>query len=241
MHNRKAARKILLLCLIAGLFLSNGYIHAQTTNEQVDSAVKEQLEQQVAEYAARLGSNRYQVEVVSLPPIKLSPCQHKPEVSAIGQSTKLIGRVTWKVICEEPRWSLNIRARVDIFLPVVKSRSNIDRNTTIRARDLIIEEENIANLRGSYFSAIKEVTGQRSRRQITANRVIQPSMTEQPALVTRNGSVMIYAGKNGFSITMKGQALESGTLGEQIQVRNSSSGKVIMAEVTGQGTVRVID
>ncbi|MCL6271793.1 flagellar basal body P-ring formation protein FlgA [Sansalvadorimonas sp. 2012CJ34-2] len=226
---------------IPGFLLIACISQAQTVNEQAGAVVKNDLEQQVADYASRLGSHNYRIEIIPLPPLKLPLCQHQPEVSTIGQPTRLTGRLTRKVTCSTPHWSLNIRAQVDIFLPVVKSRHNIDRNSTIRADDLILEEENIAKLRGNYFSSIKDVAGQRSRRQITGNSILQPSMTERPALVSRNASVVIHAGHAGFSITMKGQALESGSLGDQVQVRNSSSGKIIMSEVTGQGTVKIID
>ncbi|WP_196221234.1 flagellar basal body P-ring formation chaperone FlgA [Sansalvadorimonas verongulae] len=210
---------------------------AQTVNEQVEAAVTKNLNKAVAKYARSLGSQSYNVQLVALPPLKLSLCTHEPDVRAIGSSEKITSRMTRKVTCHTPDWSLNIRAEIKIFKQVVKSVNKIERNRRISPVDITLESENILKIRGPYFSHLQQVAGLNSRRQISSGKVIQPAMTIQPKMVERNKTVRIQAGRNGFRVSMKGQALESGSLGDQIQVRNVSSGKVITAEVTGQGVV----
>ena len=231
-------------CKVFGLLVPTVFsalAHAQTVNEQVEEAVTKNLNKAVAKYARSLGSQSYDVQLAALPPLKLSPCTHKPEVSAIGRSKKITSRMTRKVTCNSPDWSLNIRAEIKIFKHVVKSVNKIERNRRISSVDINLESENILKVRGPYFTHLQQVTGLNSRRQISAGKVIQPAMTVQPEMVERNKSVRIQAGSKGFRVSMKGQALESGSLGDQIQVRNTSSGKVITAEVTGKGVVSLIN
>lgn len=230
-------------CKATGVLLSLLFgvaAHAQTVNEQVESVVKRDLTRDVAKYAKSLGSQKYNVQLVSLPPLKLPLCTHSPEVSTIGSNSKITPRVTRKVSCDKPDWSLNVRAEIKIYKLVVKSLNKIKRNRRITPADITLQSENILKIRGPYFSHPHEVTGLNSRRQISAGKVIQPSMTVMPEMVERNKSVRIQAGNNGFRVSMKGMALESGSLGDQIQVRNTSSGKVITAEVTGKGVVSLI-
>ena len=226
-----------------GAFLAvlfSATVQAQTVNEQVENAVTRELTRAVAKYAKSLGSQKYDVQLVSLPPLKLSLCTHSPRVSTIGSNDRITPRVTRKVSCDKPDWSLNVRAEIKIYKPIVKSLSKIERNRRITPADITLQNENILKIRGPYFSHPHEVTGLNSHRQISAGKVIQPSMTVMPKMVERNKSVRIRAGKNGFQVSMKGMALESGSLGDQIQVRNTSSGKVITAEVTGKGIVSLI-
>jgi len=52
-------------------------------------------------------------------------------------------------------------------------------------------------------------------------------------------SVNIYANLRGLRIKTTGIALEDGTLGEQIQIKNKKSGKVLNARVDGVESVQV--
>ncbi|WP_281648658.1 flagellar basal body P-ring formation chaperone FlgA [Parendozoicomonas sp. Alg238-R29] len=200
-------------------------------------AVTKHLNKAIASYAKNLGSKKYAIQLAPLPALKLPLCSHNPAVSAIGSSGTITSRMTRKVSCESPVWSLNVRAEVLIYRTVVKSMHKIERNSRISIADLTTEEENILKVRGKYFSNPRQVAGLNSRRQISPGKIIQPSMTSQPEMVERNKTVRIQVKSSGFSVSMKGQALESGSLGDQIQIRNMSSGKVITAEVIGKGIV----
>ena len=82
-------------------------------------------------------------------------------------------------------------------------------------------------------------------RRIRSGQILDPRKLESPPLVIKGNQVVITATKDGFTATKdgftastKGVALEPGTRGEQIDVQNSSSGKVIKAVVTGLNQVQ---
>jgi flagella basal body P-ring formation protein FlgA len=59
-------------------------------------------------------------------------------------------------------------------------------------------------------------------------------------MIKRGQEVEVSAGAGqGFLITMRAEALQEGTLGEQIRLKNSESGRSLTAVVTGQNTARL--
>ena len=60
---------------------------------------------------------------------------------------------------------------------------------------------------------------------------------QKPWAIEKNQGVLIRASDGSFSATTRGEALESGAIGDAIKVRNSRSGKVIQAWVVGRGEV----
>ena len=58
-------------------------------------------------------------------------------------------------------------------------------------------------------------------------------------LVTRQSPVLIELTAPGLTMTAEGQALESGGLGDRIRVLNTLSRAVMLAEITGDGRVKV--
>ncbi|CAM3442956.1 flagellar basal body P-ring formation chaperone FlgA [Parendozoicomonas haliclonae] len=224
--------------LSTGLAASQSDATKNTVNQQIETAVKKVLHQQVLKHAQTLGSRDISIALARLPKLKLEPCSHTPSVKEIG-SGKITAKLTRRVNCQQPKWSLNIRAEIGIYKPVVSSQVTIPRNTRILKDDLLLKRENLLTLHGRYFTRISDVAGQMSRRQIYSDRVLQPSMVATPDMVNRNSAVDIEAGQKGFRIAVKGMALDSGSLGDQVQVRNLSSGKVITAIVTGKNKVSI--
>ena len=58
-------------------------------------------------------------------------------------------------------------------------------------------------------------------------------------LVTRQAPVLIELSAPGLNMTAQGEALENGGLGDRIRVRNTLSHAIMLAEVAGDGRVRV--
>jgi flagella basal body P-ring formation protein FlgA len=65
-------------------------------------------------------------------------------------------------------------------------------------------------------------------------------MLEDPPLVEKGKRVLIRAENELIRVTTLGKVLEEGRAGDQIQVMNIGSGKVVLATVVGPGTVEVV-
>jgi flagella basal body P-ring formation protein FlgA len=78
--------------------------------------------------------------------------------------------------------------------------------------------------------------GSRSKRNIRSG---MPVLLNQICMVCKGDAVNIYATIKGLRIKTTGIALEDGTLGEQVQIKNKKSGKILNARVDGVESVQV--
>ncbi|MHC4720211.1 MAG: flagellar basal body P-ring formation chaperone FlgA [Planctomycetota bacterium] len=82
-----------------------------------------------------------------------------------------------------------------------------------------------------------------ARRGIAANTVLRPSMMghlKPDVIVKRNQNVVIRMERPGLSVTAVGKAMQKGSVGEYIKVRNVDSQRLILARVNEDGTVEPV-
>jgi flagellar basal body P-ring formation protein FlgA len=94
-----------------------------------------------------------------------------------------------------------------------------------------------------YRTAVVEsprvLAGKTARRTLLPGEPIPMNAVDDPKLVTRGAQAQILFEEGGLSITGTGIPLQSGTLGETIQVRNVDSGRIITGRVQPDGRVRI--
>lgn len=82
-----------------------------------------------------------------------------------------------------------------------------------------------------------------ARRGIPANSVLRPSMVRHlkpDVIVNRNQNVVIRMERPGLSVSAIGKAMQKGSVGEYVKVRNVDSQRVILAKVNEDGTVEPV-
>jgi flagella basal body P-ring formation protein FlgA len=94
-----------------------------------------------------------------------------------------------------------------------------------------------------YRTAVVEsprvLTGKVARRTLLPGEPIPMNAVDDPKLVTRGVQAQIVFEEGGLSIMGVGIPLQSGTMGETIQVKNVDSGRVITGRVQADGRVRI--
>ena len=98
------------------------------------------------------------------------------------------------------------------------------RKSSVR-RDTVLHEEDLVGM------AVKRVLRERAP--------IKLSYVQRPLLVKKNGLVTIQLSSRLMTLTAQGKALQDGSKGEVVQVRNIQSKKLIEAIVTSTGKVSV--
>ena len=98
------------------------------------------------------------------------------------------------------------------------------RESSVR-RDTILHEE--------------DLVGMAAKRIVKEHAPIRLSYVQRPVLVRKNGLVTIHLASRSMTLTAQGQAMQDGSKGEIVQVKNIQSKKVIEAVVTHAGKVRV--
>lgn len=239
-------------CLFASLsgwkflLVLSGFIFSISANanvqQQIDQAIHQHLQAMMNKTANENGwkGMRLALENTPLTSInQLTPCLTTIKVSGGSRSKLSRQQLTLECTSNQPTkgWPIKTSTNMQIFLPVIISTSVINRGETIRSNQLQQQETDITRaIRGFYHHSGK-VTGMSAKRRIRANQILSPDLIDQPQLVKRNEKVKIIANRDGITASMPGEALEKGSEGEVIKVRNLSSGKTIKVKVVEVGVV----
>jgi flagella basal body P-ring formation protein FlgA len=165
-------------------------------------------------------------------------CADSLEVEPVKQLRP--GDNSIKVTCTvRSSWSLMLNADIQIFRDVVVLRDHIGRGDRVMASSLTLHKRNIADLQRGYFTSFEQVTNNISKRSLKAGTAINPSMIDLPIIVKRGQSVTLKVDRASFSVDMKGLALKKGRQGDNIKVKNSSSGKVLYGTIISSGVVLI--
>lgn len=93
--------------------------------------------------------------------------------------------------------------------------------------------------RTAVIESPRVLAGKMARRTLMPGEPIPLSAVDDPKLVTRGVQAAILFEEGGLSITGVGIPLQSGTMGETIQVKNIDSGRIITGRVQADGRIRI--
>jgi flagella basal body P-ring formation protein FlgA len=85
----------------------------------------------------------------------------------------------------------------------------------------------------------EELDGKVARRTLLPNRYVPVNSLREAFLVEQGSPVQVIFETGTLQISITAICLQSGSAGDIVKVRNTDSGKVLTAIVTGSGTVRV--
>jgi len=93
--------------------------------------------------------------------------------------------------------------------------------------------------RTAVIESPRVLAGKMARRTLLPGEPIPMNAVDDPKLVTRGVQTQIVFEEGGLAIMGTGIPLQSGTLGETIQVKNVDSGRIITGRVQPDGRVRI--
>ncbi len=93
--------------------------------------------------------------------------------------------------------------------------------------------------RTAVIESPRVLAGKMARRTLLPGEPIPMNAVDDPKLVTRGVQTQIMFEEGGLSIMGVGIPLQSGTLGETIQVKNVDSGRIITGRVQPDGRIRI--
>ncbi|WP_323782963.1 flagellar basal body P-ring formation chaperone FlgA [Thalassovita sp.] len=178
------------------------------------------------------------------------PCDHIPSVSPSNGSWAVI-----RLSCDAPRaWTRHLRTTASLnhspgtsrpVAPASDGRQvatlsrSLKRGSVITQSDIEMVPAGTGVALGT-FSDPADLIGRRLVTNVAEGRKIQARQLEQNWLITRETPIAIGFSNSAISVKMPGIALENGQLGDLIEIRNSSSGRVLRAIVAGPQKVQII-
>lgn len=171
--------------------------------------------------------------------LRLAACR-QPLDTFSPPGKRLMGKVTVGVRCQgEKPWTLYVPVTVAVMSQVVVAKSELTRGATVTRDDVKLEKRDIARLHRGYLRTLEDAIGKTVRYSVRPDQVVTPSRLDSPLAVKRNGRVIILAANDTVQVRMAGTALENGSIGERIRVKNRSSKRELEARVVKQGVVQV--
>jgi flagella basal body P-ring formation protein FlgA len=137
-----------------------------------------------------------------------------------------------------PAMKVSGRAQIVEAIPVLKSR--IAAGQVISRNDVEWLQVPANRYGAGYIDRIEELVGQSPRRALAAGVPVRSNDIGKPEAIAKNSLVTMVAQAPGMTITTTGRALESGSIGDVVQVMNLQSKRSIQATVTGMNLVQVI-
>jgi flagellar basal body P-ring formation protein FlgA len=228
-----------LLTLLLGMFLTLQCSASQeTVVQQIETAVRQNLQQNIAAMAAN-DDRRVEFEIGRLDPRLNMPRCDKPLTTDYDRNAQQ-SRLSVRVSCSGTQpWSLYVPVRLQTWQNLITLRQSVARGQRLTEQDVAVVEVDSSNLRSGYFTNPQAVIGHQVRRNMNAGDPLYPAHLEAAQVVRRGDDVIITARGGVIAVQITGTALSDGRIGDQINVRNASSQRVIRATVVEEGVVEV--
>lgn len=173
------------------------------------------------------------------PRIKLAPCA---EALALKLPTSYRhGRVTVTASCptQGRQWSINVINEVSLKQRVVIASGPLQKGQIISSDDLSYDVIEINTFNPGHITDHQSIVGQQAKRRINQGDALLAQWLTEPKAIRRGDRVTIQASSSQISVATSGTAMADGRLGEQINVRNNRSDRIIRAKVVAEGRVSI--
>jgi flagella basal body P-ring formation protein FlgA len=126
----------------------------------------------------------------------------------------------------------------ETFEAVVLTRP-VAANDVLRAADITTVRRPKTEFGANNITTPEQAIGLAVRRAMRPGDVLRQTELAKPEVVARNDNVTITYQVPGITLTMRGKALDGGSLGDTVNVLNVQSKRAIQATVAGPGHVVV--
>ena len=123
---------------------------------------------------------------------------------------------------------------------VVVPRRVIRAGDTIRHEDLHRLELPLNASFERYLSSREELLGRVALRTLLPDRPVHARSVKRPSVVRRGSPVTVQFIAGPMKLTMEGEAMSDGAVGDSVRVLNPSSNRVLTGQVVDYGLVEVI-
>jgi flagella basal body P-ring formation protein FlgA len=134
---------------------------------------------------------------------------------------------------------LRLNGRIFAVVDVPVLASNMQSGDRIEKDDIVWETVREKQIRNNTVLSVDDLVGMEARRLIRKGNLIRTNDVKKHAEVEKGDRVRIVLTNKTMALTVIGEALEDGSLGEFIKIKNIQSNKTVYATVTGDNTVSI--
>ncbi|ODS23804.1 flagella basal body P-ring formation protein FlgA [Candidatus Endobugula sertula] len=223
------------------LFINNSWGSEYTDLAHLVRLSENYLQQQL--YKEIPFEDRNNIKISSRPldyRLKLAPCD-KSLTFKDRYNQPIRGNISIKVSCQGINsWAVYIKHRVGLEKDILVLKTDLPKNHILRKEDLSTIKRDIYTLRSGYLNNSSLIVGHQLKRALKAGTMIYHSVLLKPHIIKKGDTINIVAQLGSLSVITPGIALKGGHKGEQIDVENRLSSRIIRAEIVGPNTVAVV-
>jgi len=151
------------------------------------------------------------------------------------------GRLVAKLVApaRNPVYTMRITGRLQKLIKVPVLARHLRRGDIIRGRDVVLRAVDQILIPSNAIIQRSDIVGQAARRSLPSGQPVRDGDIEAPTLVRRGALVTMEISTPMMRLTARGKALDNGTLGETVRLRNIQSKRVIQGTVVGLDRVRI--
>ena len=211
--------------------------------QQATKDIEASTEQFLRDQVSAIGS----IEIKPLDSRLRLPACANPLSHDWANGSGTVGRVTILAICNSPQpWRVHVQARLtqmqDVW--VVKQpalRGDILTKQMVESAKVELGTQKNRVVQNDFpIVDVDEILGYEFVRNTNSGRVLTQNMLKPNALITKGEQVVLRYSSTALELQTNVVAITSGALGDRIQVKNPSSGKVFDARVTSSGVAEAI-
>lgn len=213
----------------------------QVTELTVEQQLRQQVNLELAQYVEFLGNPPHHSTLeITLPKgVQGAECEQLL-VTRRNAMKSPVGRLSYQLNCQsEKPWQGRAIAQTHLWLNVVVAARALARGEILSAPQLTVKNIDVSQLHGDFGTQIGSFVGYQVKRKLKAGQPIQRHYLQTRYAIKKGNEVTLIVGDTLFSASAKGIALEAGRLGEQISVRNKSSGKMLRGTVVSSQQVKI--
>ena len=124
------------------------------------------------------------------------------------------------------------------FLKIIKLKKSVEKNDVLKLDDLeteIIDKKH----QTSFFSNKKELVGRKLKTNLKMGQILHPRHLFESFDINNGDIISIVSNLGNVSVTVTGEAQDSGNLGDLIKVKNLKSGKIIKGYIKKDKKIKI--
>lgn len=142
---------------------------------------------------------------------------------------------------DNPLVTAHVSGRVERMTRIPVLRENLRNGTIIGERDIDFIRAPEKNIKANMILRPEDLIGMTPRQIALAGQPVNANEIEAPRIIQRGDAVTMVFNQGGLHLTAQGKALEHGAKGDRIRISNISSSRTILAQVTGEKEVTLIE
>lgn len=171
--------------------------------------------------------------------LKLKACDNAIQ-KTITSPKPYRAHLSVKLKCSSPKpWSIYVPTQVKVYNNVVVLSQSLERGAIITENDIELKRMDTTVAGVGHLRRPSQAIGMQLKRRLHTGQPVRLANIKLAQVVKKGDKVVLEAIIRGLSVVTSGKALGSGQMGQQIQVRNVRSQRVVDAKIIAPGRVQV--